>query len=229
MASQIVNSPSKPSSSTYKTFSHIVDAEEGTKWMTRVGISRKWNEIDFMKTNEVTSLDVFILDDNGDELHGVVPKKLIWKFDPLLRVGGIYSLHKFTILDENKIFRPARHEHRLFFNWDTEVKYLYVIGVLISLTNLQEMKRGNGHPSMIRNLDTHGIKGTPAVVVYSLSSSTNATKVFFNLSIPEVEDMQESSRKNKQHVIDLTMPDNTKTISELLESSATRVLTTIGC
>ncbi|KAI3849403.1 hypothetical protein MKX03_029813, partial [Papaver bracteatum] len=64
MGSQIVNSPSKSTASAYKTFSHIGEAEEGTKWMTRVRISRKWNELDFMKTNEVRSLDVFMLDDN---------------------------------------------------------------------------------------------------------------------------------------------------------------------
>ncbi|XP_026450160.1 uncharacterized protein LOC113350260 isoform X2 [Papaver somniferum] len=64
MGSQTVNNPSKIPASTYKTFSHIGKAEEGTKWMTRVRISRKWNELDFMGTYEVTSLDVFMLDDN---------------------------------------------------------------------------------------------------------------------------------------------------------------------
>ncbi|KAI3986631.1 hypothetical protein MKX01_014169 [Papaver californicum] len=286
--------------------------------MVHVRISRKWNELDFMGMNEVTSLDLFMLDDNGDELHGVVPKKLIWKFDPLLRVGGVYSLNKFTILGEKKIFCPARNEHRLFFNGDTEVKYLCgtpaeiphhkftftpfedlesrssntyltdVIGVLISLTNLQQKKRGNGQACVMRdftlqnlsginvkitlwgesttelsrNLDTHRIKETPVVVVVVSSayvrkyqecslSLTNATKVFFNLGIPEVLEMKEGScritpaRRNKQPVIDLTMTETTKTICELLEckwdpaqqalnriavkARATRVLTTNGC
>lgn len=57
-----------------------------------------------METNKVTSLYIFMLDDNGDELHGVVPKKLIWKSDLLLHVGRIYSLRRFTILGEKKIF-----------------------------------------------------------------------------------------------------------------------------
>lgn len=191
--------------------------------MTRIRISRNWNVLDFMGTNDVTSLGVFMLDDNRDELHGVVPKKLIWKFDPLLRVGGIQSLNKFTIIGDKKIFRPAHNEHRLFFNWDTEEKYLCgtsveiphhkftfskyedlewrlantyltdVMGVLICLTNLQEMKRADGQPCMMRdftlqdlsgnnvkitlqgeattelsrNLDTEGIKGTPVVIVVS--------------------------------------------------------------
>ncbi|KAI3966037.1 hypothetical protein MKX01_010994, partial [Papaver californicum] len=92
-----------------KTFLHIDDPEEDTRWMTRIRISRKWNELYFMGTNEVTSLNLFMLDDN---------------FDPLLCIGGVYSLNKFTTLGEKKIFRPVRNEHYLFFNWDTEVKYL---------------------------------------------------------------------------------------------------------
>lgn len=79
-----MNNPSKRQANTYNTFFHIGEIEEGTKWITRVRISRNWNVLDYMDTSEVTSLDVFMLDDNGDELHGVVTKKFIWKFDPLL-------------------------------------------------------------------------------------------------------------------------------------------------
>ncbi|KAI3855256.1 hypothetical protein MKX03_026114, partial [Papaver bracteatum] len=32
-------------------------------WMARVLIVRMWHEIDFMKTNDVTSLDFLLLDD----------------------------------------------------------------------------------------------------------------------------------------------------------------------
>ncbi|MCL7039406.1 hypothetical protein MKW94_023832 [Papaver nudicaule] len=229
MSSQIQTSPSKlsaaspskrPSTTQYKPFSHIGEAEEGKPWSTRVRISRKWNELDFMGTNEVTSLDLFLIDENGAELHGVVPKKLIWKFDPLLRVGGIYSLNKFTILGEKKIFRPAHNEHRLFFNWDTEVKSMCSNSIDIPdhkfnftdfedlesrscntylyLTNPQQVKKKTTKDTstmrdftlqnLSRNIDTHGIKETPVVVVVSstyvrkyqgkyLLSSTNATKV----------------------------------------------------
>ncbi|KAI3983970.1 hypothetical protein MKX01_035097 [Papaver californicum] len=242
MGSQIVTSTSKRPAITYKTFSHITEAEEGEKWITRVRISRKWNELDFMGTNEVTSLDVFMLDDNGDELHGVAPKKLIWKFDPLLRVGGVYSLNKFTILDEKKIFRPACNDHRLFFNWDTEVKYLYGTPSKIPQHKLLFHHLGSlnrAHQTLTlrlsRNLNTHGIKETPVVVVSSayvriyqggvLFDINKSTKVFFNLGIPEVLEMKERyhsrqitlTSRNKQPLIDLTVTDNVKTICEQLE------------
>ncbi|KAI3948479.1 hypothetical protein MKW98_019229 [Papaver atlanticum] len=109
--------------------------------MTRIRISRNWNVLDFMGTNDVTSLGVFMLDDNRDELHGVVPKKLIWKFDPLLLE---IPHHKFTF---------SKYED---LEWRLANTYLTdVMGVLICLTNLQEMKRADG------------IKGTPVVIVVS--------------------------------------------------------------
>ncbi|KAI3973430.1 hypothetical protein MKW92_037571, partial [Papaver armeniacum] len=33
-------------------------------WMTRVRIARMWYEVDFMRTNEVTSLDLLLLDNS---------------------------------------------------------------------------------------------------------------------------------------------------------------------
>ncbi|KAI3986563.1 hypothetical protein MKX01_014101, partial [Papaver californicum] len=32
-------------------------------WMTRVRIARMWHDLDFMRTNDVTSLDLILIDD----------------------------------------------------------------------------------------------------------------------------------------------------------------------
>ncbi|KAI3946239.1 hypothetical protein MKW92_022927, partial [Papaver armeniacum] len=40
----------------YPLPTHEALVKKGTKWMTRVRISRKWNGLDFMGTNEVISL-----------------------------------------------------------------------------------------------------------------------------------------------------------------------------
>ncbi|RZC72055.1 hypothetical protein C5167_035229 [Papaver somniferum] len=45
---------------TYKTFKHIGEVEEGKPWM----IFQKRNKLDFMGINDVTILDVLMLDDN---------------------------------------------------------------------------------------------------------------------------------------------------------------------
>ncbi|RZC81798.1 hypothetical protein C5167_044363 [Papaver somniferum] len=62
--------------------------------MTRVRVVRMWHESDFMRTNDVTSLDLLPLDDTGDLLHAIVKNKFIWKFEPLLEEGMLLCLNK---------------------------------------------------------------------------------------------------------------------------------------
>ncbi|KAI3988448.1 hypothetical protein MKX01_026262 [Papaver californicum] len=88
--------------STYKTFNQLTDMVEGEVLYTRAMISRTWYEVDFMGTNEVTSLDLLTLDEHRYQLHGVIPKKLIWKFEPLLREGVTYSLPKLNVARKEK-------------------------------------------------------------------------------------------------------------------------------
>ncbi|RZC72182.1 hypothetical protein C5167_035379 [Papaver somniferum] len=65
MVSQITCSTSKTvPRSTYKRFKQLRDMAEGENWMTRVMISRTWNELDFLGTNEVQSLDLLMIDEN---------------------------------------------------------------------------------------------------------------------------------------------------------------------
>ncbi|XP_026442598.1 replication protein A 70 kDa DNA-binding subunit A-like [Papaver somniferum] len=175
--------------STYKSFKQLADMAEGENWMTRVMISRTWNEVDFLGTNEVQTFDLLMIDENGDQLHGVVPKKIIWKFEPLLHEGVVYSLSKLSLAAEKKIFRPARNEKRAFFEWNTMVRALDstdvkiprhkfsftafeelescssntyltdVVGVLTSHTTLQEINKANGQRSIMRDLNLQNLSG----------------------------------------------------------------------
>ncbi|KAI3990752.1 hypothetical protein MKX01_023052 [Papaver californicum] len=153
--------------------------------MTRVRVARMWHELDFMKTNDVTSRDLLLIDDGGDELHAIIRKKFIWKFEPLLQEGMLLGLNNLTFAPEKKMFRPAKNEYRAYFNWNTSVaplpstsvtiprhKFAFtdfdalsgdcdntylndVIGVLISHTNLQQLKRSSGNSCFMRELMMH--------------------------------------------------------------------------
>lgn len=37
------------------------------------------------------------LDEQGDELHAIIPKNIIWKFDKQIREGGLYTIEKITL------------------------------------------------------------------------------------------------------------------------------------
>ncbi|KAI3855292.1 hypothetical protein MKW92_052720 [Papaver armeniacum] len=266
-------------------------------WMARVRIVRMWHELDFMRTNDVTSLDLLLLDDADDLMHAIVRKKYIWKFEPLLEEGMLLGLTNLTFAAEKKMFRPAHNDYRAYFNWNTDVtpleptapaiprhKFFFtefeaiaadsdntyltdVVGVLTSHTNLQQLKRSSGDTcfmreltlesisgmklkvtlwgdstsELTRNLETHEMNSKPIVAVvagayvkqylgHASLSSTNATKIFFDLDISEVLHVRERS-SHRTPPREITLPtkagynqanqsvaDTKKTISELQET-----------
>ncbi|KAI3887735.1 hypothetical protein MKX03_018582, partial [Papaver bracteatum] len=234
-------------------------------WMARVRIVRMWHETDFMKTNDVTTLDLLLLDDTGDLLHAIVQKKYIWKFEPLIEEGMLLCVNNLTFALEKKMFRPARNDYRAYFNWNTDITplgdssgsiprhkfdftelenlaaandntYLIdVVGVLTSHTNLQQFKRNSGNISFMRELTLENLSGTkikvtlwgdstseltrnlaahelnPCPVVAVVTgvyvkqylgkaslSSTNATRIYFDIDIPEVLHIRERSSHRTQ-------------------------------
>ncbi|XP_026401127.1 uncharacterized protein LOC113296972 [Papaver somniferum] len=74
-----------------------------------------------MRTNDVSSLDLLLLDDADDLMHAIVQKKYIWKFEPLLEKGMLLGLTNLTFATEKKMFRPAQNDYRPYFNWNTDV------------------------------------------------------------------------------------------------------------
>ncbi|KAI3985748.1 hypothetical protein MKX01_030662, partial [Papaver californicum] len=221
----IVTPPNMHQLADYKTFNQLTNMVESEFLKTSPMISRSWNEVDFMRTNEVTRLDLLMLDENGDQLHGVIPKKIIWKFEPPLLDDVIYSLSKLNIAPKKKICWTKRNDSPLdstmikmprnkfsfttFKDLESNITNIYltdVVGVLIILTSIQEIKRVNGQLSIMcdltlqnlsgvnvkitlwgdstrelsRNFDQHGIEHTPVVIVVTYFV-WNITSSSFNL------------------------------------------------
>ncbi|KAI3883872.1 hypothetical protein MKX03_017335 [Papaver bracteatum] len=225
MASQITCSTSKTvPRSTYKSFKQLPDMAEGENWMTRVMISRTWNEVDFLGTNEVQSLDLLMVDENiprhkfsftyFEELESCATNTY------LADVIGVLTSH--TTMQEIKRANGQRSIMR-----DINLQNLSGVNVKITLW-------GDATSELTRNLDKHGIDHAPVIVVVTgcyvkkylgkLSlSSTNSTKVYFNMELPEVVDMRQRCcrqitlpTKRGASTAALLPFDNRKTISELL-------------
>ncbi|RZC73584.1 hypothetical protein C5167_049061 [Papaver somniferum] len=86
-----------------------------------------WEELNFTSTNDVSGVDMIIVDEQGDELHTIIPKNLIWKFDKQIREGGLYTIEKLHLTTAKPKFRPAQSEKKRDFHvQDQECKaYVY--------------------------------------------------------------------------------------------------------
>ncbi|RZC58596.1 hypothetical protein C5167_005893 [Papaver somniferum] len=106
-----------------------------------------------METNKVTSLYIFMLDDNN-----IFPEEVHYS----RREKDIY---------------PAHNEHRLFFNWVTKVTYIFGTQVEIPHHKFTFIP--------FKDLESHSANTHITRILWV------STKVFFNLSIPEVLDIKE--------------------------------------
>ncbi|KAI3977510.1 hypothetical protein MKX01_000423 [Papaver californicum] len=104
---------------------------EANSYVVTVRVTRKWEELDFMCTNDVTSIDCVIVDEQGDELHVVIQKNLIWKFDKKIREGCLYSIDKLHLTTANPKYRPVYNEEMGFFHWNTTITVLDAYSVSI--------------------------------------------------------------------------------------------------
>ncbi|KAI3872834.1 hypothetical protein MKW92_000354 [Papaver armeniacum] len=68
--------------------------DEGKLSIITVRVTRKWEELDFMSTNQ-------------HELHAIIPENLIWKFDKQIQEGGLYSIYKLHLTAAKPKLWPA--------------------------------------------------------------------------------------------------------------------------
>ncbi|RZC65130.1 hypothetical protein C5167_008812 [Papaver somniferum] len=125
MASQInINPQQVPSSVAQDKSKSLRSLDEKKSSVVTVRVTRKWEELDFMSTNDVTIVDMVIVDEQGDELHAINPKIFIWKFDKHIREGGLYTIEKLHLTNAKPKFRPAHSEKRGYFWRNTSLSAL---------------------------------------------------------------------------------------------------------
>ncbi|KAI3905091.1 hypothetical protein MKX01_017337 [Papaver californicum] len=136
MASQLNCTPPKVGlSPTQDTFKRLRYLQEGRSNSISVRMSRKWEELDFLSTNDITSVDMVFVDES---LHAVIPKHLIWKFDELVREGCLYSIQNLHLADAKPRFRATHNNWQVFFVGTLRSPHrINVYGYLKTIINLQ--------------------------------------------------------------------------------------------
>ncbi|KAI3974262.1 hypothetical protein MKX01_030931 [Papaver californicum] len=132
MALQLNCTPPKVGpSATQDMFKSLRYLQEGRSSSVTVRVSRKWEELEFLSTNDVTSVDMVIVDEEGAELYAVIPRHHIWKFDNLVREGCLFSNDNLHLADAKPRFRPSHSDRRGFFHGNTTISELDVCSVAI--------------------------------------------------------------------------------------------------
>ncbi|RZC56373.1 hypothetical protein C5167_015228 [Papaver somniferum] len=159
--------------------------DEGKSSGVTVRVTKKWEELDFMSTNDVTSVDMVIVDEQGDELHAIIPKNLTWKFDKQIREGGICGWLLKDLTNIQVLQRASGQSSRMREIMIENGRYYHVLTSL-SLSSYNPFV-GN---------DPIDCDSTPCPVLVAVRStfvknyqgkitlsSTNATKIYNNVDL----------------------------------------------
>uniref|UniRef100_M8B8U6 Replication protein A 70 kDa DNA-binding subunit B/D first OB fold domain-containing protein n=1 Tax=Aegilops tauschii TaxID=37682 RepID=M8B8U6_AEGTA len=180
---------------TLKTMAHDMLHEisnQKDSWKVKVRIIRLWDAIN-LSNNELISLDMIILDEEGTMIHGKVMKHMVNKFRPLIQEGLVYMIANFKVMCAMN-FRPVESEKFLNFLHTTKIQEIKGISLGIYRDQKINIRLWGNKVSQIDEDSLGRVVIVTSTTVrklkeYSLSS-TGATRVYIDLDIPETNELQ---------------------------------------
>jgi replication factor A1 len=90
---------------------------------------------DFNRTNVPFSLEMVLMDADGDKIHATIKKTLIYKFKNELIEGKVYCLENLGVATNSGAYRSCRHPYKLNFQYSSLVQRLSNFEILKSPYN----------------------------------------------------------------------------------------------
>ncbi|KAI3882032.1 hypothetical protein MKX03_006242 [Papaver bracteatum] len=176
-------------------------------WMSRVRIVRMWHETDFMKTNDVTIFDFLLLDDTNTDIRpfeassASIPHHK-FHFTELENLAADSTNTYLTdvvgvLISHTSLQQFKRNSGNVSFMRELTLESLSGMRIKVTLW-------GDSTSELTRNLEANELNPHPVVAVVASVyvkqylgkaslSSNNATKIYFDLDIPEVLHIRETS------------------------------------
>ncbi|KAG2545469.1 hypothetical protein PVAP13_9KG312009 [Panicum virgatum] len=94
----------------------------GQSWNIKVRVIRIWESINFA-TDELMSLDMILMDEQGDTIRATIWKNLIDSYKPKIIEGSIYALSNFKVQEDAR-YHPVKNIFKVVFVYNTNVQAL---------------------------------------------------------------------------------------------------------
>ncbi|KAM0896059.1 hypothetical protein ACQ4PT_023433 [Festuca glaucescens] len=102
----------------YKNLSDLTTS--GQTWNIKVKVIRMWDSIN-PSTDELISIDMILMDDQGDTMHATIWKNMIDTYKSKINEGSVYVFSNFKVVQSTK-YRPISNENKITFAYNTKVK-----------------------------------------------------------------------------------------------------------
>ncbi|XP_077252562.1 replication protein A 70 kDa DNA-binding subunit B-like [Tasmannia lanceolata] len=214
-------------------------------WQIHVRITRMWDAVNIKSNNELISLELILLDEEGEHIQASIKKKSTHQFRALLEEGHVYVIKNFIVVDSKNEYRIVSDKYMINFHEITFVKekmtesdeigehrfelipfsILYnrvnnnkfltdVIGQITAISAIEETQaKGKKVNKRVIELQDKRLKIMTMYYILKIDtnrnlslSSTNATKFYVNLGIPEVLDFKKSVTDAKEILQSIELP-----------------------
>ncbi|CAF2064726.1 unnamed protein product [Brassica oleracea] len=89
-------------------------------WMIKVKVLRLWKQYSAAGGE---TMEMVLIDSNGDRIHASVKKELVAQFEPALKQGYRKILLNFALTQSVGSYRTAKHAYKIGFLSTTRVRY----------------------------------------------------------------------------------------------------------
>ncbi|PNX54579.1 hypothetical protein L195_g048199 [Trifolium pratense] len=104
-------------------FDSLCDAVPGrTSWRFKVRVARLWETAGYLRSDQVNSVEMVLLDFSGGKIHATVRKQLLYLFQNKLEEGLVYVMSFFTVAPSSGAYRSTHHPYKLVFQMKTRVE-----------------------------------------------------------------------------------------------------------
>lgn len=93
-------------------------------WSVRAKIIRKWVVSDFQRPNVPFSVEMVLLDTEGDRIHCTIKRTHIYKFMSDVCEGNVYSFENMGVASNGGSYRTTHHSFKLNFQYNSKVQHL---------------------------------------------------------------------------------------------------------
>ncbi|KAJ1390048.1 Zinc finger, GRF-type [Sesbania bispinosa] len=90
-------------------------------WRIKVRVIRLWDMAPIDQPSLPFSIDMVLMDSEGNRIQATVRKPMIQKFRGVMMEGQTYRIAYFGIINNTGLFRAARHAYKLLFHSRTRV------------------------------------------------------------------------------------------------------------
>ncbi|CAJ2640094.1 unnamed protein product [Trifolium pratense] len=120
---------------TYFSSISEINSDKAT-WNFKAKVIRLWEVSDFNRPNNPFSIEMVLMDSEGERIHATIKKTLIYKFKDDLMEGKVYSFENMGVSTNGGAYRTTHHRYKLNFQFGSLVQRLTNVDVSGSQFNL---------------------------------------------------------------------------------------------